>query len=490
MGKDTGNEEIQMNKIILIQPPDPAGTRILRDHMGRFGVKSFKYDLLPPLDLAYSASLLEKNGFEVEILDCPASNLKKSKAVKKISKRYPDLIIVNTSGISASNDLDFANELKIATDAFVGVIGPYINYYHGNVFSNNIDVVIRGEIEYTILELAKKIPLNKIKGITFKKDDKIIKNPDRELIRNLDELPFPAYHLLPMKKYSYWYLPKTPFTTFQSSRGCPFGCIYCPYTVGFGDIWRGRSVENILSELMLLKEKYKIKSVLFRDQIFTLNMKRAEEICDKISKEDIDIEWRCETRADCLSKNLMIKMKNAGCVGIHMGIESGDSDLSKTIAKAGLNLDRVKENFHYAREIGLNTRAFFIIGLPGETRETVKKTLEFAREIKANDYLFNSVTPFPGTKLYEIAERKGWIVDKNWEKFVVDEAVMRNDSLTEDEIRYFVKTANEEFSRMRINNVQTVFNRRGLKVALSEPKLVARYVLKNILKSVSRVARL
>jgi len=476
-----------MNKIILIQPPDPAGMRILRDHMGRFGVKSFKYDLLPPLNLAYSASLLEKNGFEVEILDCQASELKKSKAVKKVSKRHPDLIIVNTSGISASNDLDFTDELKIATDTFVGVIGPYIDYYPGNVFSNNIDTVIRGEIEYTILELAKKIPLNKIKGITFKKDDKIIKTPDRELIKNLDELPFPAYHLLPMKKYSYWYLPKTPFTTFQSSRGCPFGCIYCPYTVGFGGIWRGRSVENVLSDLMLLKEKYRIKSVLFRDQIFTLNMKRAEEICHDMSKEGLDIEWRCETRADRLSKNLMIKMKDAGCVGIHMGIESGDPDLCKTIAKIGLNLNKVKEIFHYAREIELNTRAFFIIGLPGETKETVKKTLRFAREIKADDYLFNSVTPFPGTKLYEIAEKKGWIKDKNWENFVVNEAVMRNDNLTEDEIRNFVKKANEEFSR---TNIKPILNRRGFKIALSEPGLIARYVLKNMRKSVSRVVRL
>jgi radical SAM superfamily enzyme YgiQ (UPF0313 family) len=455
--------------------------------MGRFGVKSFKYDLLPPLDLAYSASLLEKNGFEVEILDCPALGIKKSRAIKKISKKNPDLIIVNTSGISQSNDLNFAADLKIATDAFIGVIGPYINYYIGNVFSNKIDVVIGGEIEYTILELAKNIPLNEIKGITFKKDEKTIKNPDRELIKNLDELPFPAYHLLPMKKYSYWYLPKTPFTTFQSSRGCPFGCIYCPYSVGFGNVWRGRSADNVLSELRLLKEKYKIKSILFRDQIFTFDMKHAEEICEKISKEGIDIEWRCETRADCLSKLLMVKMKNAGCVGVHMGIESGDTNLSKTIAKVGLNLNKVKEIFHYARDIELKTRAFFIIGLPGETKETIKRTLEFAKEIKADDYFFNSATPFPGTKLYEIAEKKGWIVDKNWEKFVVDEAVMRNDSLTENEIRYFVKTANEEFSKVRINNIQKILNRRGLEVALSEPQLVVRYLLKNIIKSVSRV---
>jgi radical SAM superfamily enzyme YgiQ (UPF0313 family) len=479
-----------MDKIILVQPSDPPGMRILRDHMGRFGVKSFKYDLLPPLDLAYSASLLEKNGFEVEILDCAASGLKKSKAIKKILKKSSDLIIVNTSGISASDDLDFAHQLKNSTNAFIGVIGPYINHYPENVFSKKIDVVISGEVEYTILELANEIPLDKIKGISFKNNDKIIKNPSRELITNLDELPFPAYHLLPMKKYSYWYLPEMPFTTFQSSRGCSFKCIYCPYSLDSNSVWRGRSAENVLSELKLLKEKYKIESILFRDQIFTLDMKRAEEICNGISKEGLDFEWRCETRADCLSKNLMVKMKDAGCVGVHMGVESGDQNLSKNIAKVGLSLDRVREVFNYAREIDLGTRAFFIIGLPGETKETIQRTLEFARELKANDYFFNSATPFPGTKLYEIAEKEGWITDKNWEKFVVEEAVMRNESLTEDEIKCFTQAANKEFGGMKINDIQTILNRRSLEVALSEPKLAAIYIWKNILKSVARVAHL
>jgi len=481
MGKNSWNEEVFMNKIILVQPPDPNGTRILRDHMGRFGVKSFVYDLLPPLDLAYSASLLEKNEFEVEIIDCPASGVEKTKAITNIAKKYPDFVVINTSGISESSDLDFANKVKNVTDTFVGVIGPYINYYYKNVFSDEIDVVIRGDIEYTILELAKNIPLKDIKGITFKKNGKIIQNPERELIKNLDELPFPAYHLLPMKKYSYWYLPKRPFTTFQSSRGCPFRCIYCPYSVGFGSFWRKRSTDNVLSELTLLKEKYKVKSILFRDQIFTFDMKRAEEICDKISKESMDIEWRCETRADYLSNELMIKMKKAGCIGIHMGVESGDANLSKTVAKVGLNLDKTKEIFHYAREMGLNTRAFFIIGLPGETKETIEKTLEFAREIKANDYIFNSVTPFPGTKLHEIAEKNGWIVNKNWENFIVDETVMRNDNLTEDDIRYFVKKANKEFSKTSLEDVKKVLNWRGVNIVFSEPKLVANYILKVIL---------
>lgn len=475
-----------MNKIILVQPPDPPNTRILRDHMGRFGVKSFKYDLLPPLELASAASLLEKNGFQVEIMDCPATGIKKTELAKKVSKKNPDLIVVNTAGISESNDLEIASELKTATGSLTTVIMPFESFYPENIFDKSIDAAIRGEIEYTILDIARQIPLSKINGITFNNKIKTIKNPDRELIKNLDELPIPAYHLLPMKKYSYWYLPKLPFTTVCTSRGCPFNCIYCLYPVGFGDVWRGKSVKNVIDELTLLKEKYKIKSILFRDQVFNFDLRRTEEICDKIVEKDIDIEWRCEARINLLSKNLMIKMKNAGCIGIHLGVESGDPKLLKNIAKIGLSLSKIKEVFKNAHNIGLSTRAFFIIGLPGETKESIKKTFELARTIKADDYFFNAITPYPGTKLYEIAKKNGWVEENNWENFAVNEAIMRNEKLTKDEIRYFVEAANKEF-RKNDMTIRTIFSPRTLRLACYDKKLVMNYLLKKIKSSFSKV---
>jgi radical SAM superfamily enzyme YgiQ (UPF0313 family) len=404
------------------------------------------------------------------------------KLAKKVSKKNPDLIVVNTAGISESNDIEVASKLKQVTEAFTTVIMPFEPFYNENIFDRDIDAAVRGEIEYTILDLAKQMPLSKINGITFKNKNRIIKNPDRELIKNLDELPIPAYHLLPMKKYAYWYLPKLPFTSVFTSRGCPFRCIYCLYPLGFGDVWRGKSVNNVINELMLLKEKYKIKSILFRDQVFNFDMKRTAEICDKIVENYIDIEWRCEARINFLSKNLMKKMKNAGCIGVHLGVESGDAKLLKSIAKVGLSINKIKQVFRDAREIGLRTRAFFIIGLPGETKESIKRTFELAREIKADDCFFNAVTPYPGTKLYEIAKKNGWVVENDWRKFAVNEAIMRNENLTGDEIRHFVEIANKEFYKKDIN-MRTVFSQRALRVAFSDKKLVMGYLLKKIKNS-------
>lgn len=404
------------------------------------------------------------------------------KLAKKVSKKNPDLIVVNTAGISESNDIEVASKLKQVTEAFTTVIMPFEPFYNENIFDRDIDAAVRGEIEYTILDLAKQMPLSKINGITFKNKNRIIKNPDRELIKNLDELPIPAYHLLPMKKYAYWYLPKLPFTSVFTSRGCPFRCIYCLYPLGFGDVWRGKSVNNVINELMLLKEKYKIKSILFRDQVFNFDMKRTAEICDKIVENYIDIEWRCEARINFLSKDLMKKMKNAGCIGVHLGVESGDAKLLKSIAKVGLSINKIKQVFRDAREIGLRTRAFFIIGLPGETKESIKRTFELAREIKADDCFFNAVTPYPGTKLYEIAKKNGWVVENDWRKFAVNEAIMRNENLTGDEIRHFVEIANKEFYKKDIN-MRTVFSQRALRVAFSDKKLVMGYLLKKIKNS-------
>lgn len=473
-------------KVLLVQPPDLEGKRILRDHAGRFGVESFKYDLLPPLNFASAASVLEKEGFEVEILDCSALNFNLQRLLKKTSEINPDLIIVNTAGISKENDLGVAAKLKEKTGKFTGVIIPFEPPYLEEIFEKKIDVAIRGEIEYTVLDIAKGVPLEKIKGIIFKKRNKIVKNPPRELIKNLDELPIPAYHLLPMKKYSYWYMPKKPFTTVFTSRGCPFNCSYCPYPIGFGNVWRGKSIENVLKELKFLKEKYGIKSVLFRDQIFTFDMKRAEEICDRIIEEDLDIRWRCETRVDRLSKELMRKMKKAGCEGMHLGIESGDPKLLNSIAKKGLNPKKIKNIFHEAREIGIATRAFFIIGLPGDTKETINKTFKLAEEIDADDYFFNAVVPYPGTKLYEEAKRKGWILEEDWEKLVVSEAVMRNEKLSQEDIHRFVELANERFRKNGMN-LKSLFTKRTIEAAISDPKLAIEYLLKKTNQVLSKV---
>jgi len=469
-------------KILLIQPPDPPKKQIIRDHMGRFGIVKralpIKDDILPPLDLAYSASLLEKNDFDVNIIDSPALSLNPSKTLKMVANEKPDMIFVSTSAVSIDSDLNFANNLKKITDSFVTVTGSYLTVRPEIALKKrNIDLVVRGEIESTVLEICKKKKnINSIKGIAYKKNKKIVVNPKRDLIKNLDTLPFPSYHLLPMKKYSYKLLNKKPFTTMLSSRGCPFGCIYCPYPIGYGDVWRGRSPENVISELRMLVEEYKIKSILFRDQVFTFDMKRTEKICDGIIREGLDLQWRCETRVDRLEKRLMKKMKNAGCQAIHLGVESGDPDILKNYAKVGLSLERIRKTFKNAKDVGLETVAFFMIGFPGETKESVKKTLELARELNSDINWFTVAAPYPGTKLYDMAKREGWILTENLEKYSGREVVMRTDKLSEEDIKKLLRTAKILFTNDTIESIRKLFSKDGIISTFLGPE----YLLKRI----------
>ena len=465
-----------MSKIILVQPPDPPQTQILRDHMGKFGIlkKSssiIRDDVLPPLDLAYSASLLEKNGHEVDILDSPTLGLNSTQVLQLITKENPELVVINTSSVSIKHDLDFAADVKNVVDGAIVVTGPHVTLNPNIALQKKeIDLVICGEIEYTILELSQKLSsFGDIKGITYKENGNIINTPKRPLITQLDELLPPAYHLLPMKKYSYHLLKKRPFITVLSSRGCPFGCIYCPYPLGYGNVWRGRSPENVLSELKMLVEKYGIKSVLFRDQVFTFDMGRTEKICEGMVRDGIDIEWRCETRIDRLSKNLMVKMKKAGCAGIHVGVESGDPAILRKTAKVGITVDQIKKVFREAKEVGLETVAFFIIGLPGETKESISRTLNLAKTLSSDITWFTAAVPYPGTKLHELAEKKGWILTKDFEKYTGREVVMRTDDLTEDDIRMALLEAKKMFLS-RTDLIKMLFTRKGLSILFSSPR--------------------
>ena len=475
-----------MNRIVLIQPPDPPHTRVLRDHMGNFGIlrkkiSRIKDDVLPPLNLAYSASLLEKNGFDVTIIDASALGLRTKEVLRRVEAYAPNLTIINVTGVSNSYDLDFSSELKRTINTTVAVTGPHLTLKPEIALQNkNIDLVIRGEIEDTILELSQSLPIiQDVKGIAFRRNKKTILTPKRQLITDLDVLPFPSFHKLPMKKYHYHLLKKKPFTTFLTSRGCPFKCLYCPYPFGYGDVWRGRSPENVLKEFKLLAEKFKMKSILFRDQVFTFDIKRAEKICDGIIKEGIDFQWRCETRIDRLSKNLMAKMKKAGCSGIHLGIESGDPKILK-FAKVGVTLDLVKKTFREAKEVGIDTVAFFLVGLPGETKDSIEKTINLAREIKPNITWFNTPVPYPGTELHELAEKNGWILSNDWEKYSGTDVVMRTDNLTADEIQFGLEKAKKMFSERPIDLIQMSFSKSSISTLLSNPKEVIKYVFTNL----------
>jgi radical SAM superfamily enzyme YgiQ (UPF0313 family) len=483
-----GQGGITMSDIILVQPPDPPNTQILRDHMGMFGILKkgislIKNDVLPPLNLAYSASLLEKNGFDVNIIDASAMGYDYEKTLKEIKKENPKLTIINISAVSNDFDLNFSERIKEFVDSKVAVSGPHLALMPEIALKRkNIDFVVFGDIEYPVLGLSKNMDdLKRIKGIAYKKRNKIVKSPKTFFTTNLDELPFPAYHLLPMKKYCYNILEKHPFTTILTSRGCPYSCIYCPYPLGYGNFWRGRSVENVLEEMKLLKEKFKIKSLLFRDQVATFDMKRAEKIYDGMIREKFDFEWRCETRVDKISKTLMEKMKESGCVGLHFGVESGDPVILKKVGKVGnISLSLIKKRFKEAKDTGLSTVAYFMIGLPGETKHSIEKTFKLVEELKADYNWFTVPVPYPGTKLHEIAKRESWILTEDWSRYSGREVVMKTDELSKEEIERMLEEAKLRYSKESQNLFKLFVNFRSMKIALKNPRSVIKYTVKKV----------
>ncbi|MEM2292083.1 MAG: radical SAM protein [Nitrososphaerota archaeon] len=427
-------------KTILIEPPLPPGMWVTRDQAGKFGTLAPPKTLFPPLDFAYAGAVLEKNGLEFEIIDAPALNLDVKGLLQRISNtRGPSFVVVNTSALTLTYDLSVINVIKKKMrDSIIGVTGALPSVLPKVVLDNSsADIAISGEVEFLILELLKALEndcLKSVRGVAYKEDETIIANPIQQLNLNLDCLPFPAYHLLPINRYYYAELPKKPFVTMLSSRGCPYGCMYCPYPILYGNLWRARSVENVIDELCYLVDRFKVKSVLFKDQVFTFDMERTKEICDSIIDHKINIQWACETRVDKLSEKLLLKMKKAGCVRLHLGVESGDPEVLSAIGKKGLNIDLIKRIFKAARNIGIKTTAFFIIGLPGETRLSIWKSYKLAMELDADRVQFTIITPYPGTKLYEIAEKKGWILCKKTSKYTLRNVVMQTDKLSEQDL--------------------------------------------------------
>ena len=277
-----------------------------------------------------------------------------------------------------------------------------------------------------LLEKQRMENFEKIKGITYRFNDKITENNNRKLIENLDSVPFPAYHLLPMDKYRLKFSDVgalgnfkeigRPYGVIITSRGCPFDCIFCSSRKLWGRKWRARSAENIIEELKILRYKYGKTKLSFMDDTFTLNKDRVMKICDLIRKENIDISWICVTRVDLFDEEMATALKKAGCFLVWFGLESG---VQKTLdfLKKGFTVEKAEMAVKIAIEANLDVCGFFIIGVPGETREDIFKTINFASNLNLTAAEFNLFIPFPGTKIYEIAEENNLLITKDWSRY-------------------------------------------------------------------------
>ncbi len=402
---------------------------------------------LPSLGLAYIASVLEKAGHDVKIMDCTAEKIAVEDVFKKI-KEYKNLDFI---GLTATTSI-INNALKIANickkqfpNSKIIMGGVHPSVLPDEVLSYPfIDFVVVGEGEITMKELAEGKNPEHILGLYYKKNGKIIHNKLRPLIKNLDEIPPPAYNLLPMDKYypAVGNYKRLPAMSIFATRGCPGRCTFCH--MAFGGVVRQRSARNIVEEIKLLQKKYGVKEISFYDDTFTLFKKVVREFCDIVVKEKIDITWSCFTRVDFVDEDLLKCMKKAGCHLILFGVESADEQILKNIKK-NISLEQVKKIVRLARKIGIETRASFMFGNPGETEKTIKKTIKFAIELDPDEVQFNITTVYPGTEMYEWAKKNNYLTAKDWSNYNVSDCVMELPTVSNDILKKYYKLAHKKF---------------------------------------------
>jgi len=480
-------------RICLINPP--------RIHPKSWG----KPNVYQPLELAYVGAVLERQ-HEVSIIDAPTEGRKNLEDIagtkyrvglaneeiaSRLKRWSPDVVEIHIPFSGwwkaayevASTVKDIDKDIITVLSGLHPSARPTDSLKHPN-----IDFVVIGEAEYTMLELVEALEqgsiknFKRIRGIGYIKNGKTVVTPQRPVIKDLDSLPFPARHLLPMDTYfaAVKEFPlrgeiRKPWTMIITSRGCPHKCIFCSIHVVMGRKWRGRSPENVVDEIEQVVQTYRIKQIDFADENMTVDKKRMETICDLIVKKGLDIEWYTPNgvRADGLDENLLRKMKAAGCKRIRVAPESGVQRVVDQIIKKNLDLKKVENAVILSRKVGIKVGCFFIMGFIGETKEDIEATIKYAcklRRLGADSFYFSYAAPLYGTELYEQAKRGGFLRD-----CFSDEALASVDPLIETP-----EFTAEELRELcvRANQVNPTFTREKIMRYIQNPKKALKFLLR------------
>lgn len=418
-------------RVLLVNPPTKHQP-VVRDMMGGLGFDGGDAVVLPLLDLAYMAATLLSKGHEAKIVDSDVENYK-AEDIFQITREYkPDAIIGLVSLPTLYKDCSFLKSLRENFSAKIiaktGISYPPI--LKEILEKTSVDFCIYGECDTIIDQILSE---DQKTGTVLLKEEKM-EIQDNQLIDNLDSLPLPARHLLPNEKYRYVLLGEKT-TTMQTSRGCPFPCgYYCPYPLVQGRKWRARSPEHVCREIQDIVSNYNISKILFRDAVFTLDKERTKEICDLIIKNKFGIEWWCETRINCIDRDLLESMRDAGCMGVNIGVETGDPEVLESQAKIGVTLEALEKLRSTSKDLGIKLHFLLMVGLPSETKASLYQTHRLIQKLGPESIGITFVIPYPGTPLYYEAKEKGWLETEDWSKFGGHHPVMHTDNLTTQDL--------------------------------------------------------
>jgi radical SAM superfamily enzyme YgiQ (UPF0313 family) len=434
-------------KILLISPPQ-FGT--LKTSIPNFINQIIGY--YPPLGILYIAAYLKaRSSHEVLVLDTQVEKMGYPEIKAEIERIKPDLVGIYTLTFALVDALKVAALAKsVSRDILVCSGGPHPTIYPAETAAQkDVDFAVSGEGEEAFLKLLETLTargdLHLVPGLSFKEAGGVHTTPQAAPIENLDEVPFPARQTLPYRKYTSIIAKTSPITTFISSRGCPFNCSFCATS---RRRWRPRSVANIIAEMEECVS-LGIREFFFFDDTFAINKQRVLKLCDAIEQRGLKILFDIRTRVDTVDAEMLARLKKAGCERIQYGVEAGTPEVLATLKK-GIDLDRVRSVFKTTRGLGITTFADFMIGSPGETREQIEKTINFALELKPDFAQFSITTPFPSTEMYTEALRRGIFKEDAWQRFAAapDENFVPglwNEHLTRAELENLAKLAYKRF---------------------------------------------
>ena len=429
-------------KVLLVNPPRFQGSSVVREE--RCEVPE-RYSVLEPYSLLQLGGLLRQKGHQVGLIDANGQDLGFSEIESRFRSQAFDAMVFRFTPTTFDHDMRIARLAKEAQPDVTTVgLSWTLRTLPKEVLAEApaMDVYLRHEYENVGPALVDALddgrPLSGVAGIAYREDGHVEVTRDAAPFPDYDALPLPAYDLLPsLDPYFISARAGHPFTIMYTSKGCPYSCNFC--TVA-RTRWKDRSAESVLSELRYLRDHYRIRTVSFFDETFTMSKKRARAICEGIRQERLDVRWYCNTRVHLVDPDLLRDMRSAGCSGISFGVESGNQKILDGASKQAKVEDAAKA-IHAAKAAGIKTYCAFILGLPGETRETAMDTIRFALKTLPNGAQFNVLAPYPGTQLHEQLQEQGLLPVMDWRKMYQDQAALGTESLTPAELNELRKKA-------------------------------------------------
>ena len=462
--------------IVLVNPPTPDGELWIRTQH-RVGRRTRENMVWPQVSLAQMAALLHPE-HKVAIIDANAERMSWPEFAKKLDELNPKYYMTQVTAPTLENDM-YGCFLAKARGAKTIAFGTHVTPIPRETMRPfpALDFILLGEPDLTIRDLLDHlegkidqrpaniqklfddhdptykpslrndgmVDMRGIKGLVWRCDDEIMINLTRPFIKNLSDMPHPLHHLLPLQQYRMPMI-KGPFTFIVTSRGCPAGCTYCIKHVSYQYSTRVRSPEDIIEELWILKNLGMNNIHMYAD-LFTINRDQVVGLCELMIKEEINIKWTCNSRVDYVDEEMLRLMSKAGCWLISWGIESGNEQILKH-ARKGAYPDKAERALRWARQAGIKNWGYFIIGLPGETEETIQETIEFSKKLPLDIALFHVAAPYPGTPFFFEVVENGWFrPGTRWEQVDMDKGtVLDYPELSAEQLLYWQRRAFREWA--------------------------------------------